>query len=69
MTNDEESQDSLGSKAINVDADCEVEAWSARLGVSREQLLGAINAIGPMSAAVEFYLRKKRRSTHGLTSK
>ena len=43
---------------INVDQDHEVNYWSEKLGVSREQLRKAVQAAGPMVKDVQRHLNR-----------
>jgi hypothetical protein len=42
---------------INVDEDYELRDWSKRLGVTPEQLIAAVAAVGPMAEDVRRYLK------------
>jgi hypothetical protein len=37
---------------ININEDYEVEYWTRRLGVSRDQLVRAVHKVGPIAADV-----------------
>jgi uncharacterized protein DUF3606 len=43
---------------INVEQDHEVDYWSEKLGVSREQLRKAVQAAGPMVKDVQRHLNR-----------
>ena len=44
---------------INVNEDYELQDWSDKFGVTREELKNAVQAVGPMAKDVEAYLKKK----------
>ena len=44
---------------INVNEDYELQDWSDKFGVSREELKNAVQAVGTMAKDVEAYLKKK----------
>lgn len=44
---------------INVNEDYELQDWSDKFGVTRDELKDAVQAVGPMAKDVEAYLRKK----------
>ena len=44
---------------INVNEDYELQDWSDKFGVTRDELKNALQAVGPMAKDVEAYLRKK----------
>jgi hypothetical protein len=46
------------SKLINLNEDYEVQYWTKELGVSKEKLEEAVNAVGSSTAAVREYLGK-----------
>ena len=46
------------SKLINVNENYEVEYWTKELGVSKEKLKEAVEAVGTFAAAVREYLSK-----------
>ena len=43
---------------INVNEDYELQDWSEKFGVSREELKKAVQAVGTMAKDVEEYLKK-----------
>ena len=44
---------------INVNEDYELQDWSDKFGVTREELKNAVQAVGTMAKDVEAYLKKK----------
>ena len=46
------------SKTINLNEDYEVTYWTKQLGVSKEDLTAAVNAVGKSVEAVKAYLKK-----------
>jgi hypothetical protein len=46
------------SKLINVNENYEVEYWTKELGISKDKLKEAVNAVGTSVAAVREYLKK-----------
>jgi hypothetical protein len=44
---------------INVQEKWERDRWAAKLGVSWQQLIGAVRAVGPMVKDVKKYLKDK----------
>lgn len=55
---DKSKTGSPDSKFINVNEDYEVTYWTEQLGVSKEELVAAVNAIGTSVSAVKKYLNK-----------
>jgi len=45
-------------KRINVEEDYELEYWSEKFGISRNELKKAVKAAGTSAAAVKNYLKK-----------
>lgn len=43
---------------VNVNQDHEVQYWTGKFGVTKEQLAAAVKAVGPMAKDVEAHLRK-----------
>jgi hypothetical protein len=43
---------------VNVNQDHEVQYWTRKFGVTKEQLAAAVKAVGPMAKDVEVHLRK-----------
>jgi hypothetical protein len=43
---------------INVNEDYELESWSKKFGVSRDELKQAVEAVGTQATDVEKYLKK-----------
>jgi len=46
------------SKFINVNEDYEVSYWTKELGISKEELVAAVEAAGTSVSAVKEYLNK-----------
>jgi len=46
------------NKRINIHENYELENWSEKFGVSKDQLKEAVDAVGTSAAAVEKYLKK-----------
>lgn len=44
---------------INTSEDYEVRDWAAKFGVTKEQLLAAVKAVGNQASDVEAHLKKK----------
>lgn len=58
MSDDLKNRGPLDRLQINVHEEHEVLYWTKELGVSREDLQRAVNAVGVMAAAVRTYLNK-----------
>ena len=43
---------------ININEDYELQYWSEKFGVSRDELKKAVAAVGPTAQAVEQHLKK-----------
>ena len=48
-------------KRINMNQDFEVRDWSAKFGVSKEELQKAVDAVGNEASKVEEYLKKGKK--------
>lgn len=44
---------------INVHEACEVDHWSTKFGITREQLIEAVNRAGDRAEDVERFIKKK----------
>jgi hypothetical protein len=44
---------------INVNEDYELQDWSKKFGVSKDELKAAVKAVGTQAKDVEAYLKKK----------
>ena len=53
---DEEKCDALSAKRIDVNNADEMSAWSRELALPEERLREVIGMIGPMTAAIRFYV-------------
>ena len=56
MTEDDPLVDALSAKRIDVDNPEEMSAWSAELALPEGRLREVIDMIGPMTAAIRFYV-------------
>jgi hypothetical protein len=59
MADDKTKSGGQDRTKINVNEDYELQDWSKKFGVSKEQLKAAVQAVGPNAAAVEAYLKSK----------
>lgn len=59
MSDDTTKSGGQDRKRINVHQDYELRDWSAKLGVTPEQLKQAVAAVGDSAAAVQKYLSKR----------
>ena len=48
-------------KRINMNQDFEVRDWSAKFGVSKDELQKAVDAVGNEASKVEEYLKKRKK--------
>lgn len=55
---DDLSKKPLDGTRIDVNEEWELDQWSKKFGVTKEQLKEAVEAVGTSAAAVEKYLRK-----------
>lgn len=60
MSDDKKQRGPADAKRINVNEDYEVEYWTKALGVSAEQLKGAVKRVGVMADDVRAELRRKK---------
>ena len=58
MADDKKQTGSPDRDRINMNEDYEVQYWTQALGVTREQLREAVDAVGPTADAVRRYLGK-----------
>ncbi|HEY0332515.1 MAG TPA: DUF3606 domain-containing protein [Stenotrophomonas sp.] len=58
MSDDKRESGRPDRDRINVNEDYELRYWSKTLGVSEEKLRAAVEAVGPMAAAVREHLNK-----------
>jgi hypothetical protein len=56
---DDPRKGKLDRDRINVHERGERDAWARKLGISWQQLLAAVNKVGPMAKDVRKYLRNK----------
>ncbi|VTU42022.1 MULTISPECIES: DUF3606 domain-containing protein [unclassified Variovorax] len=59
MADDKTKTGGQDRSRINVNEDYELRDWSAKFGVSPEQLKEAVKAVGPMAQDVERHLKGK----------
>jgi hypothetical protein len=59
MADDKTKSGGQDRTKINVNEDYELQDWSKKFGVSKEQLKAAVQAVGPNAAAVEAHLKSK----------
>jgi hypothetical protein len=57
MTDDRTNRGAQDRSRISLKEDYEIVYWTARLGVSREQLAAAVNNVGHSAKAVEKYIK------------
>ena len=58
IMSDDLSKKPLDGTRIDVNEEWELDQWSKKFGVTKEQLKEAVEAVGTSAAAVEKYLRK-----------
>ncbi|WCT72615.1 DUF3606 domain-containing protein [Sphingomonas naphthae] len=58
MSDDKTLRAPQDSSRIAMGEDYEVEYWTHKFGVTREELQAAVSAVGNSAAAVEAHLRK-----------
>ena len=56
MTDNETVPGALGAKSIDINNPEEVLAWSRELEIPEQRLREVIDMIGPMTAAIRFYV-------------
>ena len=57
-----DNKEKIGSpdrERINVNEDYELQDWSKKFGVNKEQLKAAVDAVGTQAQDVKAYLKKK----------
>ena len=59
MADDKSKRGAADRSRINIHEEYEVEYWTKKFGVTREQLSAAVKKVGVMAAAVEQELKKK----------
>jgi hypothetical protein len=59
MAEDKTNRGSADATRINIREDYEVRYWSQKFGVTTEQLVAAVNAVGVMANDVELSLKPK----------
>jgi hypothetical protein len=57
MTDDRTNRGAQDRSRISLREDYEIVYWTARLGVTREQLAAAVNTVGHSVMAVEKYVK------------
>jgi hypothetical protein len=62
MADDLKNRGTQDRARINVNEQHEVRYWTDALGISREQLVAAVEAVGPMAEDVRQHLHGARRS-------
>ena len=58
MADDKTKTGTLDAVRINVNEDYERRYWSKKLGVTMEELVAAVDAVGPLAADVQRELAK-----------
>jgi hypothetical protein len=58
MADDKTKTGTLDAVRINVNEDYERRYWSKKFGVTMEELVAAVDAVGPMAADVQRELAK-----------
>lgn len=61
MSESDRQETPSDASAISLQEQQHVQYWTTRLGVSRNQLSRAIEAVGPWPAQVEAWLRHQRQ--------
>lgn len=64
MSDDTTRRGSPDNQRINMNQEHEVEYWTHRLGVSRDELQRAVDSVGPMATAVAALLGGREREPH-----
>jgi hypothetical protein len=59
MADDKTKRGAQDRTRVNMSEDYEVEYWTSKWGVSRDQLAAAVKKVGPMAADVAKELGKK----------
>jgi len=58
MADDKSKTGTLDAERINVNEDYERRYWSKKFGVTMEELVAAVDAVGPLAADVQRELAK-----------
>lgn len=58
MTDDRSQRGPQDRTRININEDYELQYWSSKFGVSREELVAAVRAVGPVATDVATRLGK-----------
>jgi len=61
MSDDKTQTGGQDRRRISLDEDYEVRDWSAKFGVTADELRAAVKAVGNDAAAVEAHLKDRRR--------
>ena len=59
MADDKTKRGPADSSRINMSEDYEIRYWTEKFGCTKEQLVSAVGAVGPMAAKVEAHLKRK----------
>jgi hypothetical protein len=65
MAEDKSKRGPQDGKLISMTEDYEVEYWTKKFGVSKEQLAVAVKSVGHSAAAVEKHLAEHDRANEG----
>jgi hypothetical protein len=60
MSDDTSKRGAADRSRINLEQDYEVRDWSKTLGVTKEELVAAVKAVGNSADKVREYLKKKK---------
>ena len=60
MSDDKSKRGAADRSRINLEEDYEVRDWTKTLGVTKEELVAAVKAVGNSVEKVREYLKKKR---------
>lgn len=60
MADDKTKRGKQDRTRINTSEKYELDYWKQELGVSGQQVAGAVRAVGPMAKDVRAYLKRKR---------
>lgn len=60
MSDDKNNRGSQDRSRINTSEDYELDYWTAKFGVSRDELRNAVDQVGSSADAVEEYLKNNR---------
>jgi Protein of unknown function (DUF3606) len=64
MSDDVKRSGSPDSKRINVHQEHELRDWAENLGVTQDQVVEAVRAVGDSAAAVKSYLGRRNKAAH-----